>query len=68
MTPKITAEQARKIFKDPRSSTILAQEYGIAASTIRSIHTRRAWIKATEDLPRTPRPRGRPRHQSPIHA
>jgi len=47
---KITAEQARAIFLDPRPHNHVAAEYGIAFQTVHNIRARKSWGHATRDL------------------
>ena len=47
---KLTAEQVREIFLDPRSSLAVAADYGVTNSNVRSIRQRHTWRAETAGL------------------
>ncbi len=53
---KLNAHKAREIYLSQKPAIALAEEYGIADTTlIYKIWARQNWLKATEDLPLRPR-------------
>lgn len=61
---KLTAEQARLIYLDPRTNLEISNAYGIARSLASLIRRRKVWTEATADLPDLPRRKSGPRRLS----
>ena len=58
---KLTTEQVRTIYLDPRTNSEIANAYGIASSLASLIRLRKVWADATADLPELPRRKSGPR-------
>ena len=52
---KLTRDQARAIFVDPRNDRIIGEEYGVSKYLVYSIQNRVCWKHATGDLEAQPR-------------
>jgi len=61
---KLTAEQARAIYLDPRTNREIADAYGVAGSLASLIRRRKVWAEATADLPEPPARKTGPRRLS----
>jgi hypothetical protein len=48
---KLTAEQARAIYQDPRTNREVAAEYGTSSSLVSLIRHRKIWAEAAANLP-----------------
>lgn len=58
---KLTVEQARLIYLDPRTNFEISKAYGIASSLASLIRRRKIWSDATANLPDLPRRKSGPR-------
>jgi hypothetical protein len=52
---KLTAEQVRAIYLDPRTNRQIAEAYGVTSSLASLIRHRKIWAEATTDLPKLSR-------------
>ena len=58
---KLTTEQVRLIYLDPRTNREISQAYGVASALASLIRRRKIWADATADLPDLPRRKSGPR-------
>jgi len=61
---KLTTEQVRAIYLDPRTNVEIAAAYGVAGSLASLIRRRKVWAEATADLPEPPARKTGPRRLS----
>lgn len=61
---KLTPEQVRAIYLDPRTNKEIGASYGIASSLASFIRQRRLWAEHTADLPSMPRRKTGPRRSA----
>lgn len=61
---KLTPEQVRAIYLDPRTNKEIGISYGIASSLASYIRQRRLWSEYTADLPSMPRRKTGPRRKA----
>ena len=61
---KLTAEQVRAIYGDPRTNKEIGASYDISSSMASLIRQRRLWSEYTSDLPSMPRRKTGPRRKA----